>query len=133
MITLHILQLLANDNFGVIDTSLFWNKLPLKKYGIAIFDRGAPVARGTRLTQSFDLYSRGKSDLLGADKLEKILEYMQDNYVVCDLPIVPEKSVKQYKNCQIVATSNVENLGLDENDRLVFRLSGQISYQRQRS
>lgn len=133
MITLHLLQQLEADGFGTIDQSLFWDKLPMQTEGVYIVDRGSPYVRGTRLTQAFDLYSRGSNDLIGADNLEKILEWMLDNYVTCDLPLVPEFSNKEYKNCMILPTSNVENVGQDETDRLVWRVSGQISYIRERN
>lgn len=131
MVTLHLLQRLADDGFGTIDETLFWEKLPLNKHGVAIFSRGGPTERGrNRQAQNFDLYSRGTSDLRGADQLEKILEFMSENYIQCDLPIVPDKSNKIYRKVQITPISNVENLGLDDNDRVVFSLSGQIIYRK---
>lgn len=132
MITLHLLQQLQDDDFGVIDETLFWGKMPLDVEGISIIDRGSPYTRGTRLTQAFDLYSRGSNDLTGADILEQILEWMIDNYVTCDLPEVPEHSDKTYHNCQILPLTNVENVGKDETDRVIWRLAGQISYKRER-
>lgn len=131
MITLHLLQLLEDDGFGTIDDSLFWEKLPLNKNGVAIFSRGGPTERGrNRQAQNFELYSRGETDLLGADKLEKILEFMSENYTQCDLPIVVGKSNKLYRKVQITPTSNVQNLGQDENDRVVFSLSAQVIYRK---
>jgi len=130
MITLHIIQLLQNEGFGTIDApvnGLFWEKLPLNSTGVAIFSRGTELGRGLRSSQAFDLYSRGTSDLRGADNLEKIMEYIEGNFVQCDLPLTA-KSNKQYKKATIVMTSNVENLGLDENDRLIFRISAEVNY-----
>ena len=130
MVTLHILQLLQDNSFGVIDATsngLFYESLPLDVTGVAIYSRGTSLERGKVTTQSFDLYSRGKTNLLGADKLEKILSYFKDNFVQCQLPTTP-KSLKKYLATTITPTSNVENLGLDENDRVVFRVSADIKY-----
>ena len=131
MIALHLLQLLEDEGFGTIDDKsggLFYEKLPLGAVGVAIFSRGGPMGKGRRNEQSFDLYARGANDLLGADKLEKIKEYFEQNETTCQLPIVPGLSNKIYSSATVEMTDNVENLGLDENDRVVFRLSGRVNY-----
>jgi len=130
MICLHILQLLEDEGFGTIDSKtngLFYGKLPLGSTGVGIYERGSLLSRGTRMVQEFDLYSRGSSDLLGADKLEKIQEFINQTFIVCDLPLTP-KSSKQYTKVTLEVTSSVENLGLDENDRLIFRLGVEAKY-----
>lgn len=130
MITLHILQLLEDEGFGTIDATtdgLYWEKLPLKGIGVAIFSRGTAMSRATRTSQQFDLYSRGTSDLLGADKLEKIAEYVRANFVACTLPTTP-KSNKVYENVTLEVTGAIENLGLDETDRVIFRLPLEVKY-----
>lgn len=130
MVTLHILQLLQDNGFGTIDTDLFWEKLPLNKAGVAIYSRGGAVTYGKRkIGQNFDLYSRGTSDLRGADKLEKIQEFFAEEYTVCTLPTTA-KSLKEYKKCRIVPTSTVQNQGIDENDRVIFVTSAQIIYEK---
>ena len=81
MVTLHLLAYLEDNGFGAIDTTLFFEKLPLGKTGLAIFSRGGERAYGRKRTvQNFDLYSRGSSDLLGYDKLEKVAEFIASNY-----------------------------------------------------
>lgn len=130
MITLHVLQLLEDQGFGTIDAEvdgLFWEVMPINATGVAIFSRGTELSRSLRNAQSFDLYARGTSNLRGADKLEKIKEYIENNFVQCDLPLTP-KSNKQYTHVTLEMTSNVENLGLDEQDRLLFRVSGIATY-----
>lgn len=128
MITLHILQLLSDEGFGTIDVDLFYEDLPSN--GVGIFSRGGPTTRGKQKVQAFDLYSRADSRLAAADKLEKIQEYFDDEFVVCDLPVVPNKSNKVYRQARIIAVANVENLGKDETDRLVFRLSCEVRYKK---
>lgn len=133
MITLHILQLLEDNGFGTIDAKvngLYWEELPLDGIGVAIFSRGATIGRGSRNIQAFDLYARGSSNLKGADTLEKIKEYIDNNYVTCTLPVTP-KSTKQYTRVTLEITGNIENLGLDEQDRLIFRISGEAIYDKE--
>ena len=131
MITLHILQYLKESGFGTnIDSDLFFEVLPLGKNGIAIYSRGGLQERGrATVQQNFDLYIRGNSNTIGADKAEKVRTFLAASYgSVCDLPTVPTVSNRKYKNCRFVNIGNVENLGLDENDRIVYRLGAQINY-----
>lgn len=133
MVALHLLQYLKDNGFGTaIDTDLFYEKLPLDKNGVAIFSRGGPRAYGRRsAVQRFDLYSRGTSDLTGADKLDKIATFFQDSYdETCELPTVPGVSNRQYSKARITEIDNVENIGLDENDRVIFRLGAQVIYEK---
>lgn len=134
MITLHILQYLKDNGFGnAIDSDLFFEKLPLGKTGVAIYSRGGERTFGRRrAVQDFDLYSRGSSDLTGADKLDKIATFFSDNYdELCTLPIVPGVSNREYGKARITAMDNIENLGLDDNDRVVYRLGAVIVYEKQ--
>lgn len=133
MVTLHLLEYLKANSFGTaIDTDLFFEKLPLDKTGVAIFSRGGERTYGRRnAVQRFDLYSRGTSDLTGADKLDKIATFFSDNYDnLCELPTVPGVSNRRYTRARITAIDNVENLGLDENDRVIYRLGAQIIYEK---
>lgn len=133
MITLHLLQYLKENGFGTaIDTDLFFEKLPLDKTGVAIFSRGGERTYGRRRAeQRFDLYSRGTSNLTGYDKLEKIATFFSDQYdELCTLPTVPSVSNRQYTKARITTIDNIENLGLDENDRVVYRLGATIIYEK---
>lgn len=130
MITLHLLQHLEDNGFGNINQTLLWEKLPLNTNGIAIFSRGGETFRSGRAVQQFDLYSRGSSDIQGAQDLEKIWIFFTETKH-CDLPKVTSGSClsdKQYQNCVIEAQSALENLGLDRGDRVLFRWSYQINY-----
>lgn len=133
MISLHLLEYLKDNGFGTaIDTDLFFEKLPLSKNGIAIFSRGGEATYGRgKAVQRFDLYSRGTSDLTGYDKLDKIREFFSDTYDdLCELPKVAGVSNREYKKARITAIDNIENLGLDENDRVIYRLVAQIIYEK---
>jgi hypothetical protein len=129
MIALHILKLLEDNGFGEIDTDLFFEKLTLDKKGLYITSRGAPLNRSTRKTQAFDIYARGANDTDGYKMLEDVVSFLEEAYgTVCDLPPVPPISIKEYKNCSIQPTSNIENVGLDANNRIIYVVSGQIQY-----
>lgn len=128
MITLHFAQLLENEGFGTLDTDIFWEKLPIDIDGIFVISRGGTSFINNRATQAFDIYSRHANALLGADKLEKIWEFVTEDGVVCDLPPIPNVSHKEYKRVRIIPQSNLENLGEDEAGRKIWRWSYQLNY-----
>lgn len=133
MITLHILQYLKENGFGTaIDTDLFFEKLPLGKNGVAIYSVNGERPYGRRsMSQVFELESRGESDLLGMHNLEKIAEHFADEFILCDLPPVPDVSTREYKKCRIVDMSNIQNLGMDANDRVIFKITARIIYSKE--
>lgn len=132
MITLHIAQYLSDNGFGTLDTNLFHERIPLGKEGVGLISRGGALTKRKGVqVEEFDFYSRDKSLLKGADKLEKIWQFLVDNYAACDLPEVPNKSTKVYKNVVISPVGGIENLGLDENDSVVFRLAAQVTYKKE--
>ena len=134
MIALHILKLLENENFGTIDTDLFFEEVPLDsagkpKQGVWIVERGTDISRLTHQTQNFDIYSRYTNKLTGYKKLESILGFLQEAYgEVCELPTVPPYSTAEYNNVRIEPTSSVENAGVDENGKVVRVISGIVRY-----
>lgn len=134
MIALHILKLLENEGFGTIDTDLFFEEAPLDgsgvpRQGIWIVERGTSVNRFNTQTQNFDIYSRYTNKLTGYKKLEAILDYLQEAYGdVCTLPAVPPYSSTVYENVRITPTSSVENVGVDENNKIVRVISGTVQY-----
>ena|SRR5690554_3509941 len=134
MIALHILKLLENEGFGTIDTDLFFEEAPLDgsgvpRQGIWIVERGTSVNRFNTQTQNFDIYSRYTDKLTGYKKLEAILDYLQEAYGdVCTLPAVPPYSSTVYENVRLTPTSSVENVGVDENNKIVRVISGTVQY-----
>lgn len=136
MITLHIAKLLEDEGFGTLDQDIFWEDMPVDnngtpKDGLWIVARGAPVGRFTA-TQAFDIYSRYTNKVTGSQKLEDILKYLQNAYgEVCELPEVPPYSTTRYYDCQIVPTSGIENVGADEQDKVVRVISGLIKFKRE--
>ncbi len=136
MIALNILKLLEQEGFGTIDTDLFFEEAPLDqqgkpKQGVWIVERGTDVNRLIHQTQNFDIYSRYANKLTGYRKLEDIFDYLQRAYgEVCELPTVPPYSDTVYTNVRIQPTSSVENVGTDENGKVVRSISGVIRYDR---
>ena len=131
MITLHILEYLKDNGIGTeIDVDLFFEKLPLNKHGIAIYSRGGLQAHGRNtVEQQFDLYCRGTSDVVGYNDLERCRNLFRDSYgKTCTLPVVPNISNRTYTNIQFLAIDNIENVGSDENERVVFRLGCSVVY-----
>lgn len=134
MVTLHLLKLLEDEGFGTLDTDLFWEEVPLNsegnpKEGVWIVTRGTEISRIDIGIQNFDIYARYSNKVTCAKKLEDILRFLQDAYEeVCDLPTVPPHSTTQYTNVSIVPTSAVENVGTDENEKIVKVIAGVIRY-----
>lgn len=139
MITLHIAKLLADNGFGTLvltgtetgSNLLYFEKLPIGKNGVFIVSRGAPLSRGQRTVQAFDLYARGSNDIDGAKRLNDILKFFSRDFginLVCDLPIVTGYSTNKYSNVIIEPTQNISNVGQDNADRVIYLASAKITY-----
>lgn len=137
MVTLHILKWLEDNGFGTLDLDgttktdgLFFEKLTEGKTGVAIYSRGSALGRGLRTTQAFDLYSRGTDDVQGLKKLEDILSFLTESYAqACTLPVVTGVSATIYNRVTVVPISNIENAGLDPNDRVIYTATAQVTYE----
>lgn len=134
MVTLHILKLLENEGFGTIDTDLFWEEVPLDsksnpKDGVWIVSRGTAISRLNVEIQAFDIYARYPNKLTTHRKLKDILNFLKEAYgTVCDLPDVPPYSGDEYKQVIIEPTSSIENVGSDENEKIVKVISGLVHF-----
>lgn len=134
MVTLHLLKLLEDEGFGTINTDLFWEDAPLNsagvpKDGVWIVTRGSEVSRVDAGIQAFDIYARYANKVTCAQKLEDILVYLRNAYQeVCELPTVPPQSDTQYINVSIQPTSGVENVGTDDQEKIVKVISGEVRY-----
>lgn len=136
MITLHIAKLLQDNGYGTIALTgnetgsnlIFFEKLPIGKTGVFVMSRGNTLSRGTRRTQSFDIYARGTNDINGAKRLKDILKFFGQRYEACDLPTVTGYSDEVYTNIVIEPTFNITNVGLDATDRVIYSVSATITY-----
>lgn len=131
MITLSLLKFIENNGLGVIDQDLFWQKLTLDKVGIYIADIGQTKERGGRNIVQFELYSRGNSDVDGYKRLQAILDLLNNNYVVCNLPSVQNGSqviTEGFSNVTIMPPSSISNYGLDSQGRIIYSATGTLYY-----
>ena len=128
MITLSLLKFLEDNNFGEINKDLFFGKLALDKKGLYIVDIGASNERGQQRSQTYEIYSRGKSDVDGYKKLQSVIDFLNDSYEICNLPAVPLVSDKQYDNVTIMPPSSISNIGQDANGRMIYSTTGTIYY-----
>lgn len=128
MITLSFLKYLENNGFGTIDRDLFFQKLALDKKGIYISSIGGALSRGARRVQNFELYARGASDVDGLIKLHEIMDFVENESPICTLPAVPPIHSHEYRNVSVEFTSTPQNMGLDNKDRVIYSITGQIKY-----
>lgn len=131
MITLSLLKFIENNGLGVIDQNLFWQKLTLDKVGIYIADIGQTKERGGRNIVQFELYSRGDNDVDGYKRLQAILDLINNNYVVCNLPSVQNGSqviTEGFSNVTIMPPSSISNYGLDSQGRIIYSATGTLYY-----
>lgn len=131
MITLSLLKFIENNGLGVIDQNLFWQKLTLDKVGIYIADIGQTKERGGRNVVQFELYSRGSNDVDGYKRLQAILDLLNNNYVVCNLPSVQSGSqtiTEGFSNVTIMPPSSISNYGLDSQGRIIYSATGTLYY-----
>ena len=134
MITLNVLQLLEDEGFGTIDSDLFWEDVPLDgngkpKNGVWIVPRASTVTSRNVRVQQFDVYSRYTNKIPGSQKLEAILEYFEHNSnKPCELPVAESYTETVYTNIRIIPLSSIENVGVDENGKMVRVISAEIRY-----
>lgn len=151
MITLSLLQYLSNNGYGIIDKDLFWQKLSLGKIGVYITSIGQSQERGQLRVQRYQLYSRGKNDVDGYNRLAKIVEFLNNSYGVCKLPkagfldldrgslatgsLSPSgtnsqafANAKEYESVTIMPVSTPTNIGEDTNGRIIWSVTGELRY-----
>lgn len=125
--TLNFLQLLQDNNLGVLDEDLFWQELALGETGVYIADIGAPITRGSRITYNFEMYARGEDKVDGYQRLQAILAFMYQIYsTTCTLPPVPKYDALAVPKATIKPLSTITTVGLDAEDRNIYSISGQI-------
>ena len=128
VLTLSLLKHLSDNGFGTIDQNLFWEKLGLGKNGLYITDVGDAQERGARKSTTYELYSRGDSDLDGYTKLQAVAEFLRKSYDVCDLPAVPPYSDEGFTNVSTLPPSTISSMGEDGNGRIIYSITGRVYY-----
>lgn len=128
IVTLSLLQFLANNGLGELEKDLFWEKLGVEEEGLYITDLGEAQERGVRRSTVYQIYSRGATDLVGYQKLQQVVELLTKAYETCQLPAVPEYGVKAVPNATIMPPSTIVNSGEDVNGRVIYSITGKIYY-----
>ncbi len=139
MITTHIGQDIKETvipNLGVAGVRVFDEEDPLfttstsDVYHITLYSAGGERASGRATsTQAFDIEVRGKTTATSKHITELLAEYLQGTYGgQCILPVVPGVSSRIYANCRIDNIGNINNLGKDDENKVVFRVSAEITY-----
>lgn len=133
MITLNILQFIENAGLGKIDESLFWQHLPYDAEGIYIADLGESTERGNLKSQSFEIYSRYKNNVVGYKKLNDVLKLLDGSFNVCKLPEVKDCKgntlAPEINGVSIMPTSSITNYGEDDRNRVIYSAQGSVYYQ----
>lgn len=133
MISLHLAKWLEQEGFGTLDSDIFWEDAPLDsngnpRNGIWVVARGNDENRFVN-RQQFDVYSRYTNKLTGSKKLEAILQRIKEAYGdVCTLPTVPPHSMTEYYDCMFLPVSGIENVGVDDQDKVVRVIGAEIQY-----
>lgn len=133
MITLHLAKWLEQEGFGTLETDIFWEDVPVVNGkavdGIWVVTRSPAVTRLNVGIQNFDIYARYANKVTTQTKLTQILKRLQEAYGnVCTLPPVPPHSNTVYTNVVIEPVSGVDNVGNDEQNKIVKVISGIIHY-----
>ncbi len=128
MITLSLLKLLEDNGFGVIDKTLFFQKMALDCVGVYVANISDMQTRGMRRSQGFELYSRGENDVDGYKKLNDIIEFLNNTPGICRLPAVPPTTSRAFENVTITTISSINTVGQDENGRIIYSATGVINY-----
>jgi hypothetical protein len=129
MITLSLLKYLEDNDFGEIDKDLFFEKLTLDKKGLYISDIGDALVRGRRRSQSFEIYSRGTSDVDGYKRAQAVADFLYGKIgQAISLPAVPPISDKSYSCVRVMSISNLANTGMDDGGRIIYAITVQVDY-----
>lgn len=126
MVTLSILKLLENNGFGEIDKDLFWEKLGLNETGLYISDIGSSQSRTAKRSTTYEIFSRGESDVEGYMILEKVSDFLNSLFDFCRLPSVPPITDYGYHGVSFLPVSTISNVGVDINGRVIYSITGQV-------
>lgn len=139
MILLSLLKQLELDGFGTLHTDdakgdLFYEVAPLGKdgeplSGMWIVSRTGDVTRFNIGIQPFDIYTRYSNKLEGGQKALEVLEWLQSKYdQYCELPAVEPYFNHGYSKVILTPVSGVNAVGLDDQNRMVYVISGEVRY-----
>lgn len=97
--------------------------------GIWIESRTAPIGHGQDEVAGFEIFARTDAPYTSIEKLRAVRNFLLGAYsTVCELPTITGISDVKYTHITLQPTSNIQNIGTDSEGRVVFSLSGQVSY-----
>lgn len=128
MVTLSILKYIEQNGFGTIDENLFWEKMGLHDVGLFIEDLGNTNNRGSRPSTTYQIFSRGKTDVDGYKQLQAVVEFLNVSFSVCKLPSVPPITDYGYDNVSFTPLTTISSEGVDMNGRVIYSATGQVFY-----
>lgn len=139
MITTHIKYDIEQElisKLGVNNVYVYDEEDPLfqrEDYHITLYSVGGTRASGRdSSSQDFDIEVRGKETATSKHITERVAVYLQDTYAgLCILPTVPSVSNRIYRNCRIINIGNISNLGKDAENKIVFRITATILYNKE--
>lgn len=125
-----------NIDLGVSGVKYFAEKDELFKsgenYHVTLYSDGGDRASGRNTSnQRFSVEVRGVNHATSKHIIEKIAEYLQNTFAedrYCMLEPVPNVSNRTYRNCRVLNISNLSNLGVDNENKIVFRIEATIYY-----
>lgn len=137
MIALHFQQFLQDNGFGVIGTDLWYGQLPLGDYdtnpeGIAVIEAGGSDSLKGKTSQIIELWAKGCNGRWPqmSKKLQAITNFIKCN-CICKLPLTVDgccEDTHDYGPVTIRPVGAIENLGLDSENNMLFRMRFEIIY-----
>lgn len=126
MITLALLKHLETQGFGTIGRELFWQKILVGQSGLYIVNLGAGEAQHLRRRQQrYELYSVADDDVVSLKQLEAVAGYLTRSY---DKINELSDGETKYRFVVVKPPSTVSNLGLDNQGRVIYSITGTIIY-----
>jgi len=127
-ITLSLLKYLEDNQLGTIDKDLFWEKLGLGKIGCYITDLGGSYVRGARRSTAYQIFSRGKNDLDGLLRLQKIVDFINNSGSQYVLPAVLPYTNEGFACVYLEPLGAIASNGEDGDGRVIYSVTGRVYY-----
>lgn len=139
MIALHFMQYLSDNGFGTIQSDIWYGILPVgDRYQpegdeIAVIEVGGEVRKKGNCKQELEIWGRGCNGrwIQMAKKLHAIIELLKEDCCPTLPPIVSGCCTDDghiYNYVFIRPIGNVENLGTDSENNMLYRIRVEITY-----
>jgi hypothetical protein len=140
MIAVHFMQYLEDNGFGVMQDSLWYGQLPLgDRYqdddvnDIAVIESGGQLSRKGIRKQELEIWGRGANGSWPqmARRLQDIIDHFRLEYCPTLPPIATGCCADDghvYNYVYVRPLSNVENLGVDDEQNMLYRIRVEVTY-----